>query len=177
MWTQRKVISKWLWCIRILLEDFPKMGGIVHWVKINSAWKLVNKSQNKGRKDGSLDIDHGQTSVSREIFSSWELLQTLRSSCGKRGEAGTLSISVDDRKIGLTARWMAGVWQIPLCGTKQSFQIHLWLETNFRLPLIKCRYGSSLGSVSSIRLVMCCCADEPTDCGVREAFGTRCRSP
>lgn len=44
----------------------PKKGR----VKINSAWKLVNKSQNKGRKDGSLDIDHGQTSASREIFSS-----------------------------------------------------------------------------------------------------------
>lgn len=139
-------------------------------VKINSAWKLVNKSQNKGRKDGSLDIDHGQTSASWEIFSS-PCSQTLRSSCGERGEPGTRSISVDDRKISLTAEWMAGVWQIPLCGTRQSFQIHLQVETNSRFPLLKCRYRNTSGPVSFIR------ADESADSGVREALGTPCRFP
>lgn len=117
-------------------------GGRVHWVKINSAWKLVNKSQNKGRKDGSLDIDHGQTSTSREIFPSWELLRTLRSWWAERGEPATRSISVDDRDREREREKKKEAWQRDrwLVNSKVPRFTSYW-----KVRLVKCRYCNSLG--------------------------------
>lgn len=138
-----------------LSRGLSKKGWNGTWVKINSAWKLVNKSQNKAKKIALLTLTMAKPLWAGRYFHPENCCGPWDPRAVQSGEAETWCISVDDWKISLTARWIAGICRIPLCGTNQSFQIHLPLETNFRLPMIKHRYPNHFSLVSFISLVMC----------------------